>query len=125
MVVTVVGFTGGGSGGRLGEHGGGCPLVTGAPGLPVVVAPAGELGGAALDAGLAVWVQPAAPATTTTAIAERRARRNSRTDTEITALKQGLFAFRAVTAAGCPDSKHNAIAPAGVLRISPPQSLVH
>jgi hypothetical protein len=86
MVVTVVGDDGGASGGGFAEHGAGCPLVTGEPGLPVVLAPAGEPGGAAPDAGLAVWVQPAAPATTTAAIAERRAGRNFRTDIEITVL---------------------------------------
>jgi hypothetical protein len=93
MVVTVVGDDGGGAGGSCDAHGGGCPLVTGEPGLPVV-ARTGEpcdLGDAAPDTGLAVWVQPAAPATTTAAIAERRAGRNFRTDIEITVLKPGLF----------------------------------
>jgi hypothetical protein len=111
MVVTVVGDDGGAAGGGFAEHGGGCPLVTGEPALPIVVAPAGELGEATPDAGLVVWVQPAAPATTTTAIAERRARRNFRTDIEITVLKPGLFVFQAVTAGGRPESKHNATAP--------------
>jgi hypothetical protein len=91
MVVTVVGDDGGACGGGFAEHGGGCPLVTGEPGLPVVVAPAGAPGEATPDAGFAVWVQPAAPATTTAAIAERRAGRNFRTDIEITVLKPGLF----------------------------------
>ena len=104
MVVTVVGDDGGASGGGFAEHGGGCLLVTGEPGLPVVVARASALGEATLDVGLAVWVQPAAPATTTAAIAERRPGRNFRTDIEITVLKPGLFVFRAVTAAGRPDS---------------------
>ena len=111
MVVTVVGDDGGASGGGFGAHGGGGPLVTGEPGLPVIVACAGELGGAAPDTCLAVWVQPAAPATKTTAIAARRAGPNFRTGIEITVLKPGLFVFRAVTAAGRPDSKHNATAP--------------
>ncbi len=53
MVVTVVGDDGGACGGGFGEHGGGCPLVTGEPGLPVV-ARAGELGDAAPDTCLAV-----------------------------------------------------------------------
>ena len=79
MVVTVVGYDGGASGGGFAEHGGGCPLVT------------GELGDAAPDTCLAVWVQPAAPATRTAAIAERRAGRNFRIDIEITVLKPGLF----------------------------------
>ena len=79
MVVTVVGFTGGASGGGFGEHGGGCPLV------------ADELGDAALDTCFAVWVQPAAPATRTAAIAARRAGRNFRVDIGITVLKPGLF----------------------------------
>jgi hypothetical protein len=91
MVVTVVGDSGGACGGGFGEHGGGGPLVTGEPGLPVVVARAGELGDAAPDTCLAVWVQPAAPATKTTASAERRAGRNFRTGIEITVLKPGFF----------------------------------
>jgi|HubBroStandDraft_6_1064221.scaffolds.fasta_scaffold1250889_2 hypothetical protein len=110
MVVAVVGDSGGACGGGFAEHGGGGPLVTGEPGLPVV-ARAGELGDAAPDTCLAVWVQPAAPAAKTTAIAERKARRNFRTDIEITVLKPGRFVFQAVTAAGRPHSKHNAIAP--------------
>ena len=77
MVVTVVGCSGGASGGGLGEHGGGCPLV------------ADELGDAAPDTRLAVWVQPAAPATRTTAIAARRVRRNFQADIRITHLKPG------------------------------------
>jgi len=64
MVVTVVGFSGGGAGGRFAEHGGGCPL-----------------GDAAPDACLAVCVQPAAPAARTTA---RRVRRNFHVDIGIT-----------------------------------------
>jgi len=72
MVVTVVVCSGGASGGGFGEHGGGGPLV------------AGELGDAAPDTCPAVWVQPAAPATKTTAIAARRAGRNFRTDIKIT-----------------------------------------
>jgi hypothetical protein len=79
MVVTVVGFSGGGAGGRFAEHGGGCPLV------------AAELGDFAPDTCSAVWVQPAAPATRTTAIAARRAGRNFRVDIGITVLKPGLF----------------------------------
>jgi integrase len=79
MVVTVVGFSGGGTGGRFAEHNGGCPLVT------------DELGDAAPDTCSAVWVQPAAPATRTTAIAARRAARNFRVDIGITVLKPGLF----------------------------------
>jgi hypothetical protein len=79
MVVTVVGFSGGGAGGRFAEHGGGCPLV------------ADELGDAAPDTWLAVWVQPTAPATRTTAIAARKVRRNFRIDIGITVLKPGLF----------------------------------
>ena len=124
MVVTVVGDSGGACGGGFGEHGGGCPLVTGEPGLPVV-ARAGAPGEATPDAGLAVWVQPAAPATTTTAIAERRARRNFRTDIEITVLKPGLFVFQAVTAGGRPESKHNATAPRRAANQPSPKSLVH
>src|SRR5580704_1449909 len=99
MVVTVVGDSGGACGGGFAEHGGGCPLVTGEPGLPVVVAPAGALRDTAPDTCLAVWVQPAAPATKTTAIAARKARRNFRTDIEIIVLKPGRFVFQAVTAA--------------------------
>ena len=79
MVVTVVGCSGGASGGGFGEHGGGCPLVT------------DELGDAAPDTCLAVWVQPTAPATRTTAIAARRVGRNFRVDIRITVLKPGLF----------------------------------
>ena len=76
MVVIVVGDSGGAPGG-FGEHGGGCPLV------------ADELGDAAPDTRLAVWVQPAAPATRTTAIAARRVRRNFQADIRITHLKPG------------------------------------
>ena len=72
MVVTVVGDGGGASGGGLGEHGGGCPLAT------------DELGDPAPDTCFAVWVQPAAPATRTAAIAATRAGRNFRADIEIT-----------------------------------------
>ena len=79
MVVTVVGFTGGGTGGRLAAHGGGCPPVTGEP------------GDAAADTCLATCVQPAAPATRTTAIAASRPACNFRVDTAITVLKPGLF----------------------------------
>jgi hypothetical protein len=79
MVVTVVGFSGGGAGGRFAKQGGGCPLV------------ADELGDAAPDTCLAVWVQPTAPATRTTAIAARKVRRNFRIDIGITVLKPGLF----------------------------------
>ena len=79
MVVTVVGCSGGASGGGFGEHGGGCPLV------------AGELGDAAPDTCLAVWVQPAAPATRTAAIAARRVRRNFQADIGITRPEAGLF----------------------------------
>ncbi len=84
MVVTVVGFSGGGTGGGGDRHGGGGPLVTGEPGLPVVVARAGELGDAAPDTCFAVWVQPAAPATTTAAIVARKVRRNFHVDIGIT-----------------------------------------
>ena len=79
MVVTVVGCSGGGAGGRFAEHGGGCPLVT------------DELGDFAPDTCLAVWVQPTAPAARTTAIATRRVRRDFRVDIGITVLKPGLF----------------------------------
>jgi hypothetical protein len=72
MVVTVVGFGGGGVGGSVAKHGGGCPLVT------------DELGDAGPDTGLAVWVQPAAPATTTAAIAARTVRRSFQADIGIT-----------------------------------------
>jgi hypothetical protein len=53
MVVTVVGDSGGAVGGGFGEHGGGCPLVTSEPGLPVA-ARAGEPGDTAPDTCLAV-----------------------------------------------------------------------
>ena len=76
MVVTVVGCSGGASGGGFGEHGGGCPLA------------ADELGDATLDTCRAVWVQPAAPATRTAAIAARRAGRNCQADTGITVLRR-------------------------------------
>ena len=79
MVVTVVGFSGGGAGGRFAEHDGGCPLVT------------DEFGDAAPDTCFAVWVQPTAPAARTTAIAAGRVRRNFRVDIGITVLKPGLF----------------------------------
>jgi hypothetical protein len=79
MVVTVVGFNGGGAGGGFAEHGGGSPLVTGEP------------GDFAADTCLAVWVQPTAPATRTTAIATRRIRRDFRIHIGITVLKPGLF----------------------------------
>ena len=79
MVVTVVGFSGGGAGGKFAEHGGSCPLVT------------DELGDFAPDTCLAVWVQPTAPAIETTAIAATRAGRNFRVDTAITVLKPGLI----------------------------------
>jgi hypothetical protein len=79
MVVTVVGFSGGGAGGGFAEHGGGCPLV------------AAELGDFVADTCLAVWVQPTAPATRTTTIAGRRVRRDFRVDIGITVLKPGLF----------------------------------
>ena len=72
MVVTVVGDDGGASGGGFGEHGGGCPLA------------ADELGDAAPDTCCAVWVQPAAPATRTAAIAARRVKRNFQADIGIT-----------------------------------------
>ena len=49
MVVTVVGCSGGASGGGFAEHGGGCPLV------------ADELGDAVPDTCLAVWVQADGP----------------------------------------------------------------
>jgi hypothetical protein len=68
MVVTVVGFSGGGVGGRFAEHGGGCPLEDAAPGLPAVVARASD---DAADACFAVWVQPAAPAIRTTSDAHK------------------------------------------------------
>jgi len=74
MVVTVVGCSGGASGGGFGEHGGDCPLVT------------GELGEAAPDACFAVWVQPATPATRTAAIAAGRIRRNFQADIGVTVL---------------------------------------
>ena len=86
MVVTVVGCSGGASGGGFGEHGGGCPLVTAEPGLPVVAASAGELGDAAPDTCFAVWVQPATPATRTAAIAAGRIRRNFQADIGVTVL---------------------------------------
>ncbi len=73
MVVTVVGDDGGAVGGGFAEHGGGCPP-----------------GDAALDACFAVWVQPAAAATKTALIATTRARRNFRTDIEITHSEDGL-----------------------------------
>jgi hypothetical protein len=79
MVVTMVGFSGGGAGGRFAEHRSGCPLVT------------DELGNFAPDTCLAVWVQPTAPATRITAIAARRDKRNFRVDIGITVLKPGLF----------------------------------
>ena len=72
MVVTVVGDDGGASGGGFGEHGGGCPLAT------------DELGDPAPETCFAVWVQPAAPATRTAAIAATRAGSNFRADIEIT-----------------------------------------
>ncbi len=72
MVVTVVGDDGGAVGGGFGEHGGGCPLAT------------GELGDAAPGMCCAVWVQPAAPATTTAAIAASRAGRIFHADIGIT-----------------------------------------
>ncbi len=72
MVVTVVGDDGGAVGGGFAEHGGGCPLV------------ADELGDAGPDTGLAVWVQPAAPASRTAAIAEMRVRRSFQADIGIT-----------------------------------------
>ena len=75
MVVTVVGFSGGGVGGGFGEHGGGCPLAT------------GELGDVAPDTCVAVWVQPPAPATRTAAIAARRVRRNFPVDIGATVLR--------------------------------------
>jgi len=84
-------MAGGASGGGFAEHGGGCPLVTGEPGLPVVVARAGELGEAAPDTCFAVWVQPAAPATRTAAIAARRVRRNFRVDIGIPRPEADLF----------------------------------
>ena len=76
MVVTVVGCGGGATGGGFAEHGGGCLLV------------ADELGDDAPDKCLAVWVQPAAPATRTAAIAARRVRRNFPVDIGITVLGQ-------------------------------------
>ena len=79
MVVTVVGYSGGASGGGFAEHGGGCPLVT------------DELGDAAPDTCFAVWVQPAAPATRTAAIAARRVRRNFQADIGITVLRPIFF----------------------------------
>ena len=79
MVVTVVGFSGGGTGGRFAEHNGGCPLVT------------DELGDFAPDTCSAAWVQPTVPATRTTAVAARGIRRNFRADIGITVLKPGLF----------------------------------
>ena len=72
MVVTVVGCSGGASGGGFAEHGGGCPLA------------ADEPGDAALDMCFAVWVQPAVPATRTAAIAARKVRRNFDADIAIT-----------------------------------------
>jgi hypothetical protein len=72
MVVTVVGFSSGGTGGRFAEHGGGRPLV------------ADEPGDAALDTYFAVWVQLAAPATRSAAIAARKVRRNFDADIAIT-----------------------------------------
>ena len=80
MVVTVVGFSGGGAEGRFAEHGGVCPLVTGEP------------GDFAADTCLAVWVQPTAPTTRITAIAARRDKRNFRVDIGITVLKPGSLA---------------------------------
>jgi hypothetical protein len=79
MVVTVVGDDDGASGGGLGEHGGGCPLLA-----------TGELGDPAPDTCFAVWVQPAAPATRTALIAATRAGRNFRADIEITHSEAGL-----------------------------------
>ena len=81
MVVTVVGCSGGASGGGFGEHGGGCPLA------------ADELGDATLDTCRAV--QPAAPATRTAAIAARRAGRNCQADIGITVLRR-TFALRSL-----------------------------
>jgi hypothetical protein len=75
MVVTVVGFSGGGAEGRFAEHGGVCPLVTGEP------------GDFAADTCLAVWVQPTAPATKITATAARKPGRSFRVDIGITVLK--------------------------------------
>jgi hypothetical protein len=101
MVVTVVGFSGGATGGGFAEHGGGCPLVTGEPGLPVVVAGAGELGEAAPDKCFAVWVQPAPPATRTAAIATRRVERNFQVDIGTTVLRPGLFLPQATAVRSC------------------------
>lgn len=82
MVVTVVGFSGGGAGGRFAEHGCGCPLA------------ADELGDVAPDPCLAVWVHPTAPATRTTAIPARRLGCNFRVDTAITVLATGTSGVR-------------------------------
>ena len=88
MVVTVVGCSGGASGGGFAEHGGGCPLA------------ADEPGDAALDMCFAVWVQPAAPATRTAAIAARKVRRNFHADIGITRPEAGLFLLRSLRCSG-------------------------
>ena len=91
MVVTVVGCNGGASGGGFGEHGGGCPLVTAEPGLPVAAASAGELGEAAPDTCFAVWVQPATPVTRTAASAAGRVKRNFQANIGVTVLRPISF----------------------------------
>jgi len=90
-VMTVVGCNGGASGGGFGEHGGGCPLVTAEPGLPVAAASAGELGEAAPGTCFAVWVQPATPATRTAASAAGRVKRNFHANIGVTVLKPVSF----------------------------------
>ena len=102
MVVTVVGCSGGASGGGFGEHGGGCPLA------------ADEPDDAALDTCRAVWVQPAAPATRTAAIAARRAGRNCQADIGITVLRR-TFALRSLVQP--PRSRRQRQMPASVRTI--------
>ena len=66
-------------------------LVTGEPGLPVIVAGTGELADAAPEVGFAGLPQPAAPATTTAVIAAKRARRIFHVHIEITRSEADLF----------------------------------
>jgi hypothetical protein len=83
MVVTVVGATVSGATAAT-PHDGGRPPVTGEPALPAIAAAACELRAAAPDAGFAVWVQPAAPATKTAPTAATRATCHLPADIEIT-----------------------------------------